>query len=375
MVSEKKINKLINKKGRDLVTITLPTHKKGEESKQDPIRLKNLLTKAAIILKEKGNKQAETESLLLPARELLDKPLFWSHTDKSLAIYLSKDGFEIFKLPYELEDQVYVNDHYLITPLLPMMSMDGTFCVLAVSRQQAKLLRCTRKDIEDITPTDISTSVDDYLEVDPEKQLQFHSGSSGQKAVFFGHNASEEDKKIVVEQYFRELEKGVTKVLREYNDPLIIVGLIDNLSLYRKINNYSRVVDATVEHNPDELSEANLKDMGWEIIQKHFLKDMYHSLDKFSEKGNGRVSNNLGDIVEATVMGRSQTVFISKDERKWGVYDSENQTVHYSHKPKFGDVELLNWLSITAHKTGSKVYILPKEDMPMRSTVAAEYRF
>lgn len=375
MVSEKKIDELVSRNGNDLTTITMPTHEKGEESKQDPIRFKNLINETAERLKEKGKKEAEVEKYLKSAKELLEKPMFWSHSDKGLAVYISDSETEIFKLPYDIETQVYVNDHFLITPLLPMQSLDGTFCVLTASRQNAKLLKCTRNEVEDITPGGVSTSVEDYLEVDPEKQLQFHSGARGQKAVYFGHNANEEDKMIVVEQFFRELEKEITKVMRERNDPLIVIGLSDNLSLYNKIDNYSRTLEDAIHHNPDELSEMEIKEKGWKVIKKHFLKEMYDSLEKFSENGNEKVSNNLSEIVEATIMGRSQTVFISKNEKKWGIYDKENQTVHYSNKPSNGDVELLNWLSITAHKTGSKVYILPKDEMPMRSTVAAAYRF
>lgn len=375
MVSENEINKLINKNGSDLVTITLPTHKVGEESKQDPIRLKNLLSKAVSVLKENGMKESDAENYLKSAFDLLDKPMFWSHADKGLAIYISDDESDIFKLPYAVDEEVYVNDHHLITPLLPMLSMDGSFCVLAVSRQNAKLLKCTRSDITDITPADVPVSVEDYLEVDPEKQLQFHTGAKSQKAIYFGHGANEEDKMVIVEQYFRELEKEITKVMRERNDPLVIMGLKDNLSLYKKINNYGRLVDQAVEFNPDELSDSEIRDRGWTVIQKHFLKDMYNSLEKFSEQTEGRVSNNLGDIVEATIQGRSQTIFISRSEKKWGVFDEEKQTVHYSSKPKNGDIELLNWLSITGRKTGSNVYLLPKEEMPMHSTVAAEFRF
>jgi hypothetical protein len=375
MVSQSKINELINSNGSVLATITLPTHKKGEESKQDPIRFKNLISKASDQLKAKGMKEAEADDYLKSAKELLERPMFWSHLDKGLAVYIGENSIDVFRVPYALEEEVYINDHYLVTPLLPMMSLDGTFCVLALSRQNARLLSCTRNEMEDITPEDISTSVKDYLEVDPEKQLQFHSGARGQKAMYFGHGASDEDKMIVVEQYLRELEKGITKVMKERNDPLVVIGLKDNVVLYKKINDYARLVDDPIYFNPDELTDLDLKNKGWQVIKQHFLKDMYSSLEKFSEKGEGKVSNNLSEIVEATVMGRSQTVFISRNEKKWGFYDNENQTVHYSSKPGSSDVELLNWLSITAHKKGSKVYILPKEEMPMHSTVAAEYRF
>ena len=375
MVSEKKIRELIDSSGDTLVTITMPTHKSGEESKQDPIRFKNLLNEAAEKLKKKGLKEKDVNRLLERARDLLDQPIFWSHTDKSLAAYISAEGFEYFRLPYTLESMVYLNNHFMITPLLPMTSMDGTFCVLAVSRQNARLLQCTRNEVEDMTPLNVSTSVDDYLEVEPEKQLQFHTGAKGQAAMFFGHNANEEDKMVVVEQFLREFEKGVTPVMRERNDPVILVGLKENIALYNKVNNYGRLVDDSVEYNPDGLQDQELRDRGWEIIKKHFLKDMYTSLEEFPEKGKDMVSNNLSEIAEATVMGRSEIIFISRDEKKWGVYDADNHTVHYSNTPGSDDVELLNWLSIAGYKNGSKVYILPKDEMPMRSMVAAEYRF
>ena len=375
MVSEKTIHELINKNGKTLVTITLPTHKKGEESKQDPIRFKNLLSEAAKKIDKKESKNGYSDKFLKRAKELLDKPLFWSHMDNGLALYISEDSFDIYKLPYDVEEQVFVNDHFMIIPLLPMTSMDGSFSVLAVSRQRVRLLRCTRNEVQEITLADIPLSVDDYLEIDPEKQLQFHTGAHGQKAVYFGHNANEEDKMIVVEAFFREIEREITKFMKLTNEPLILIGLIENTNLYKKANSYNRIVEDIVKRNPDELSDKELKDKGWEVIQKYFLSDMYQTLENFSENSSEKVSNNLGEIVEATVMGKSHTIFISKGEKKWGIYDTENHTVHYSNTPGNHDVELLNWLSITAFKTGSKVYVLPKEEMPIRSMVAAEFRF
>tara|TARA_R100001143_G_scaffold63592_1_gene73059 strand:- start:187 stop:1314 length:1128 start_codon:yes stop_codon:yes gene_type:complete len=375
MVSEKTINELINQDGEIFVTIALPTHKKGEESKQDPIRFKNLLNEAGRKLEGKISGNGNIEKLLQPARELLEKPLYWSHLDRGLAVYITENSFRVYKLPYSVKEQVFVNDHFLITPLLPMTSMDGIFNLLTVSRQKLRLLQCTRNDVTDITPDNISTSVDDYLEIDPEKQLQFHSGSKGQKAVYFGHNANEEDKMIVVEQYLREVENEITPILNQTQNPLILIGLAENVNLYRKINSYNRLLDSDIQTHPDELSEKTLRDKAWDIIKDHFLADMYRSLENYSESSKEMYSNNLGEIVEATVMGKSNTIFIAKDEQKWGFYDEENHTVQYSNNGNNDDVELLNWLSITGFKRGSKVYMLPKDEMPTHSTVAAEFRF
>jgi len=375
MVSEKKVEQILNIHGKSLISITLPTHKKGEEVKQNSIRFKNLLTETAEKLEKKGLKEKEISKQLKPATDLLSKPLFWSHQDEGLAVYISNDYFEYFHLPYPVEEKTYINNSFLITPLLPMLSLDGTFSVLSVSRKNARLLHCTRNEVFDVTPDDATTSLDEYLEVTPEKELQFHTGADGKDAMFFGHGSGREVKRVIAEQYFRELEKQITSVMKRYGEPLILIGLEDNIAFYKTINGYKRTLENAIDANPDEMSNIQLKDLGWGEIKRYFLKDMYNSLEQFSESDGDKVSNNMAEIVEATVMGKSDTIFISKGEVRWGHYDPETHEVHFTDSPSNGDVDLMNWLAIKGRETGSKVYVLPREEMPRHSTVAAEFRF
>ena len=375
MVSDKTVEEILEKNGNPLISITMPTHRMGEEIKQDPIRFKNLLADVNGTLSEQGLKQTEIDDILKPAKDLLEKPMFWAHQDNGLVVYLAKGYFNHFQLPYSVEEKSYINTHFLITPILPMVSLDGTFNVLAISRKNARLLKCTRNDVTDITPDDVSTAVDDYLEVAQEKQLQFHTGADGSKAMFFGHGSGDEDHRGVLEAYFRELEEGMTKELKKDYNPVVLVGLEDNLAFYKSINSYNRTVDHTIDANPDEMKDHELKDKGFEKIQSYFLKDMYNSLDQFSERADSKVSNNLSEVIESTVMGKSKTIFIAMGDDRWGQYDEDAHEVHLTDNPSNGDVDLLNWLAVKGIETGSNVYILPRDEMPMKSTVAAEFRF
>lgn len=375
MVSDKTVEEILEKNGNPLISITMPTHRMGEEIKQDPIRFKNLLAEVTDNLTERGMKQAEIDDILKPAKELLEKPIFWSHQDNSLVVYLANGYFDYFQLPYKLRERAYINTHFLITPILPMVSLDGTFNVLAISRKNARLLRCNRNESIDITPMGISTDIDEYLEVVQEKQLQFHTGAEGSKAMFFGHGSGDEDHRGVLEGYFREMEKGMTEKLKKGNHPLVLIGLEDNLAFYKSINSYNRTIDDAIDANPDAMKDHDLKENGWEKIQSYFLKDMYNSLDQFSEFTDTKVSNNLSEVIESTVMGKSKNIFITMGDDRWGQYDEETHEVHLTDQPSNGDVDLLNWLAVKGLETGSNVYILPREEMPMKSTVAAEFRF
>jgi hypothetical protein len=102
MVSEKTIRELINQEAENFVTITLPTHEKGEESKQDPIRFKNLLSEAERKLNKRTANNGDAEKMLKPAKELLDKPMFWSHQKNGLAVFITDHSFNVYKLPYEV---------------------------------------------------------------------------------------------------------------------------------------------------------------------------------------------------------------------------------------------------------------------------------
>ncbi|MFO8030669.1 MAG: hypothetical protein R6U28_12485 [Cyclonatronaceae bacterium] len=375
MVTEKKIKMLIQQNGQPKVTLTLPTEKVGEERQQNPIRFKNLLSSAVEQLVNRGMKESEADEILKPAKELLGQPLFWSNLEHGMAAYLAPDYFEVFKLPYEIREMVYVNNDFRITPLLPMTSTNGSFCIFTVSQEKVRLLRCTRTSVTDITPEDIPLTIDDWLEIPPEPRVQFHTRTEGERAIFYGHGSTEEDRKEIIEQYLREVEKSITKTMNQINDPLVLAGLKVNIALYKKINSYKRVLDDAIERNPDDLTDARLRDHGWDVIRDFFLSDMYGSIDLYRESPSERISSDPSEIITSTVMGKSASIFIRKDHVRWGKYDDQNHKVFYRNEPGNDDVDLMNWLSIKGLERGSNVYILPPEEMPNQSEVAALFRF
>lgn len=375
MISRNRIDQLIEKTEDVNLTITLPTHKKGDEVQQDPIRFKNLLNQAENRLLEQGFRKPEIEALLKDSRLLLDDYSFWNHTDQGMAVYINNDLLEVFELPYELNERVYAGDHFLVTPLLPMISLDGTYCILALSPKNLRLLRCTRDSVVDITPEDILTNIEDFVEDKPEVQLQFHTGADNHDAMYFGHGGNEEDKKIVVEKYLRGVEESITSLLKQTGEPLVLMASEEIITIYRSLNKYKRVLDTPIRKYPGDMKDKELQETGWEVIEGYFLKDMYEAIEEFNGENTDMISNNLSRIVESTVMGKTDTLFIARGEENWGIYDESEHTVHYDANYNGRSNELLNWTALKAMKQGGKVYVLPKQEMPHAATVAALFRF
>lgn len=359
------------------ISIFLPTHRKGDEIQQDSIRLKNLLSEAENQLKERKISDKRIDKLLGEPRKLLEQASFWRHNDKGLAFFISEEDFNYFRIPYGFKEQVMVSDHYLITPLIPMITLEGTFCTLALSQKNIRLLKCTRDSAELIALEDSPTSLDEYLKYDVnEKHLQHHAGAGAGSAIFHGHGGAGETDMHEIINYLKTVENEVTSIMKKRNDPLILAGVERAVAEYRKFNHYSRLIDQAIHENPDPLSDKEVGERSWEIIRGYFLQDMYNDMDRFADlSGSEKQSDNLSKIVEAAYYGKVDSLFVPIGEHSWGWFDQDRDVVHHSATPKNGEHDLINMAAIKTLTQSGNVYALEKNEMPNSSSIAAIFRY
>jgi hypothetical protein len=360
------------------ISIFLPTHIKGEEVKQDPIRLKNLLTEAEEQLKEREVSEKRIEKILKEPRNLLDQPMFWQHSDQGLALFISDESFDYYRIPHRFQERVMVSDHFLITPLIPMISLEGTFCMLTLSQKNIRLLKCTRNSTEEITLQEAPGSLEEFQKFDVyQEHLQHHSGQGGNsRAIFHGQGGAEETDTEMIVNYLKTIENDITSIMRKRNDPLILAGVDEAIATYRKVNHYDRLIEETDSGNPDPKSNDKLKEEGWEIIKSYFLKDMYDDMGRFADlSGSEKQSDNLTQIVEAAYYGKVDSLFVPIDEHSWGWFDEERDVVHHSKQPKNGEHDLINIAAIKTLTQSGTVYALDRDEMPNQAPIAAIFRY
>ncbi len=375
MITREDILNLASKENDVCISIYLPTHKMGKQVQQDPIRLKNLLSKAKDQLKEYEVKEQKIESLLEEPRKLLDKPLFWQHNEKGLALFISENEFEYYRIPHSFKERVMVEDHFLITPLVPMISKEGSFCILALSQKNVRLLKCTRADVEEIELPDAPTNMEEFKKYDVYEKNITAAGSTGSTNMFhgWGDGSVETD---YVKNYLKTIENDVTSILRKRNDPLILAGVNEAVAEYRKVNHYSRLMEQAIAGNPDPKSNEKVREEGWEIIESYFLKDMYSDIKRFGDlSGSDKQSDNLTEIVEAAYYGKIDSLFVPIGEHSWGWFDVERDVVHHSKEPKNGEHDLINMAAIKTLTQSGDVYALEKDEMPSNSSIAAIFRY
>lgn len=379
MITRDNIINLAKRQHGVCVSIYLPTHKMGEEVQQDPIRLKNLLTDAKRQLEDQDLKEEEIKKLLEEPRKLLDQPLFWQHNDKGLALFISDESFDYYRVPYSFKERAMVSYHYLITPLIPMITLEGSYCVLTLSQKNVRLLKCRRGSVAEVNLEECPESFEEFQQYDEfQRNLQHHSGQgAGNTAIFHGQGGSEETDSEMLSNYLRTIEKEVTSIMRKRNDPLILTGVDGAISEYRKVNHYDRLLDDAIIGNPDPKSDEEIKNEGWEIIEDHFLQDMYNDIHRFGNlTGSDKHSDNLTNIVEAAYYGKIDSLFVPVGEHHWGWFDQESDVVHHSTNASGPEEhDLINMAAIKTLTQSGNVYALEHEDMPNQASIAAIFRY
>ena len=199
MITRETILGLIEKAANPSISIFLPTHVKGEQVQQDPIRFKNLLKKAEQQLADHEVDQTTIDNLLAEPKKLLDQPLFWQHSDKGLAVFISEDTFEYFRVPLNFKEQVLVEDHFLITPLIPMITLDGTYTILCLSQKNDTLAEMhTGSQLMQSSWKTHRQAWEEFQQLDVyEKSLSSASGAGGSKSMFHGWGDAGIDNKVL----------------------------------------------------------------------------------------------------------------------------------------------------------------------------------
>jgi hypothetical protein len=357
----------------------MPTHRAGQEIQQDPIRLKNLLEEAEEQLIDAGLRRPEAQAQLDPVAQLVQDRLFWQNQSDGLAIFVSPEEAFHYRLPFDLEELVVVADRYHVKPLLPFLSGDGRFLVLALSKSGLRLLQGSRYSVSQVDLEGVPSSLADALRFDdPERRLQFHTasgpsgGRGGRPAMFHGQGAPSHDEKEDILRYFQQVDDGLQSFLGGEQAPLVLVGVDYLLPIYREANEYPYLVKEGVTGNPDDLSNEELHQRVWALVQPTFRTEQEEAVERFNQfSGTDQASDDLTEIVPAATHGRVDTLFVALGQQQWGTFDPDTSEVQRHADRQPGDQDLPDLAAVQTLLQGGSVYAVEPAKMPAGAALAA----
>jgi hypothetical protein len=377
---------LIQHREQPCLSLYMPTERAGKETRQNAIRFKDMLSAAEEQLTATGSMNEEdARTFLQPAKELLGNDTFWQHQSDGLAIFRSPELFQAYRLPLSFDELVTTTDRFHIKPLLSLFTGNGRFYVLALSQHTARLLQGTRFSVEELElPEDTPTSIEEVTETDdPERQLQGHTagsiasptGTQGAGTPLY-HGHADEDDRVNRLRYFLEVDRGVQEVLKEEQAPLVLVGVEEHQGLYRERNTYKNLIEEGVHHNPDLLKPEELHAHAWEAVEPHMQRAQQEAIDRYHQNvPRDLASNDLHQVVPASVYGRVDSLFVAVGLQQWGIFNSQDSTVYVHQEAEPGDEDLLDTAAANTVMNSGTVYAVNPDEVPGDGLVAAIYRY
>jgi hypothetical protein len=362
----------------------MPTHRAGAEIQQDSIRLKNLLGDAEERLAEAELRRPEVQELLKPAYGLVPQHDFWRHQSDGLALFVSPTVFRPYRLPFDFEALTFVAGRFHLKPLLPLLTGDGRFYVLALSQNEIRLLQGTRHSVGQVDLVKVPESLADILKWDdPEKRLQWHTRTDskvdGRAAIFHGHGvASADDPKDYILRYFHRVDEGLSQLLAEERAPVVLAGVDYLLPIYQQANTYLHLMDEGISGNPEGLSAKELHEHAWTIVKPLFQREQQEAAAQYQQLAgtdSHLASSVVQDVVSAAYHGRVASLFVGLGQHQWGTFDPMTNAVHTREEARPGDEDLLDFAAVHTYLNGGEVYAVESQKVPDDAPLAAVFRY
>ncbi|APV43895.1 hypothetical protein Dform_00540 [Dehalogenimonas formicexedens] len=366
---------LLQKPEGPVVSIYMPTHRVAD-MEGDPLLLRHLLDDAETKLTQLGLKTAESRNLLSPARELLRDALFWQHQEEGLALFISRDSFSHFNLPFEVAETVVASGEYFIKPLLPLVINDGVYYLLALSSNRVVFFRCLAANCREIIPVGMPRSLEEAMRLDePEKQLQQHTLGGG-PTMFHGQGTPKDIEQERHLRFLQQVSRSLETVLAGEKAPMVVAGVESLRSMFRAVSSYGNILAEGIEGNPDKVNPDTLQKSAWKVVRPYFMQEQSRRLAQYVEAtGQGPSINDLVQVVPAAVDGRVYSLFIAEGLERWGTFDEAGHCVNLTQVPGDGAYDLVEFLVKRTLATGGNVYSLKPEEVPGDTGIAAVLRY
>jgi hypothetical protein len=375
------------------VTLCMPLQGGGPLAKGDPIRYRNLVRRVTDAMDARAMEADRRAALLGPLERLAQQHDVFNAGARGLVVFVSPDGAEHWHLPVEIEETARVNDRPYLEPLIPLVTDETHFYVVALSQHAVRLLECSRLVCREVplppgTPKRLEEAAgwevrQDSLQThdmhsgpllgrNPRK-LRMPSGHAGNWPVYHGQGAGGQEDDADLQRFVRDLDQGLWSAITHRGSPVVLASSEALQPVFREHTRLPNVLDAYLHGNFDRVTDDALHARALELLAPRLEQQLEDARARFRAlDGTGRATAQIEQVVQAAADGRIDTLFVRQGAAITGRFDPETHGVVLGDH---GGTDLLDQAATDTFLSGGTVHRLEGEAMPTTTEAAAILRY
>ena len=347
------------------ISLYMPTLPARPPAGENLRRFDNLVERASQQLR-KAFSEADTVSLLGKFHQLREDELFWGQATASIAVFGSPTVFQVHRLQRPVAEFAEVADSFHLKPLIRAHQFTGRFEVLCLTQRNVRLLAGNQDKLEPVELRNVPKSVAEALAEGVDQRAMGDASTAP-----IGANDAELDR------FFRAVDKALwANHSRQSGLPIIVCAVAEYHSPFQTISKNPNLLEEGIKLNPDALSMDRIREEAWKIIEPYYRRQIDRVLEEFGRaRAAQQGSEDVREVAQAAAFARVGTLLVDGDKRIGGRLDPVNGRVEYGDlsQPELDD--LLDDIAERVMKTGGQVLVMPAEQMPSDTGLAAIYRF
>lgn len=304
---------------------------------------------------------------------------FWDHQLDGLAAFASPTSFHLVQLQRSVPPLVVVANSFHVKPLLRIMQSADRYQVLCLSRAKVTLYEGNRDALDEVelehVPRSLTEALGEEL-TEPHLTVASHNGAAG-PAMHHGHAGKADEDEIDILRYLRSVDRAVWEHHSGVSGlPLILAALPQYQPVFRHVSHNLNLVRTGIELNPDAVSVDRLREEAWRVFEPRYLARITGLVDRYRAAACRQAgSDDVAEVSEAAASGRVQALLVDADLHLGGKVDEGSGSIEYAKLTDPDCDDILDDVAERVLRTRGQVYVLPGEQMPSRTGLAAVFRY
>ncbi|HIA91680.1 TPA: hypothetical protein EYO12_01005 [Candidatus Saccharibacteria bacterium] len=301
-----KINHLINQDSSSpKISIIIPTHVEanGQNQEADRIRIKNAFAEVRNSLTL--DKELQEAVDVAESKLLSDKVI--KELSTSLAVYVSRQTFEMFHLTYETTEVVHCGDSFIVSPIILDKSLGLSMYVFHTSLKNPSLFIYEGGELTELDELDLPSDLQQAMKIDEYLKDKQHHVSGD--AIHHGHGASD-NKQDDIEVYYKRLANVFDEYLASKELPLLLVGAQERIHQLKANLQYPNVLSQQLQGSYNHLNKTELAEKLQSAVHSLLREDLDQRESTLQSTQKELLADEYADITSAVEIGQVESLYV-----------------------------------------------------------------